>query len=547
MPSLLELVTSLLGKGDTFDKLGGLIGGDADQAKAASEMAAPAILGGLAARAQSDSGLDTVMGMLDDNDSVLDDLGGFLDGGQAEAGNGVLDAVFGDGRADMVSSLASKADVGSSLMGKLLPMLAPIVMGVIGKRRADDGLDAAAVGTLLAGERESLESEGLFEGVPAKMAGAAAAVVGGAAMLGSAAKDKLDGATGAAGDAADTAVGAAGDGAAAIGDKASDVGDAAAGAVEGAADTAGETVEGAAAAATDTAKGAAGAAGDAAKGAAGAAAGVGDKIGDKLSDAGVKGPGDGSGDGTGAFGWLWWALGAVVLVLLLAWILSTCNDETVESSGDEDAAVTADADGDADGDANDSVDTDDADDADGDDADEVEVDDEADADLQAAVDAALDGTGITGTVAGGVVTLTGSVDDANLGPEAEEAIAALDGVRSVENEVEVAGASGDDDSTGGSDDESDADSDADVDASAGDTINELIDLDPVTFRVSSARITADGERVAITGARLNYQRHGDGGCANTNSSVDTSIPGGGFVQRSNTERTNPTGQRLDLP
>ncbi len=60
-------------------------------------------------------------------------------------------------------------------------------------------------------------------------------------------------------------------------------------------------------------------------------------------------------------------------------------------------------------------------------------------------------------------------------------------------------------------------------------------------------ITADGERVAITGARLNYQRHGDGGCANTNSSVDTSIPGGGFVQRSNTERTNPTGQRLDLP
>lgn len=60
-------------------------------------------------------------------------------------------------------------------------------------------------------------------------------------------------------------------------------------------------------------------------------------------------------------------------------------------------------------------------------------------------------------------------------------------------------------------------------------------------------ITVEGERIAITAARLNYQRHGDGGCANTDTSVDDSVPGGGFVQRSNTERTNPTGQRLDLP
>lgn len=59
-------------------------------------------------------------------------------------------------------------------------------------------------------------------------------------------------------------------------------------------------------------------------------------------------------------------------------------------------------------------------------------------------------------------------------------------------------------------------------------------------------ITTDGRRVPITAVRLNYQRHGDGGCANTNTFVDTSIAGGGFVQRSNTERTNPTGQRLDL-
>lgn len=42
--------------------------------------------------------------------------------------------------------------------------------------------------------------------------------------------------------------------------------------------------------------------------------------------------------------------------------------------------------------------------------------------------------------------------------------------------------------------------------------------------------------------RLNYQTHSDGGCANT----DTSIDGDGFVQRTNTGRTNGPGSLLAL-
>lgn len=56
--------------------------------------------------------------------------------------------------------------------------------------------------------------------------------------------------------------------------------------------------------------------------------------------------------------------------------------------------------------------------------------------------------------------------------------------------------------------------------------------------------TAAGDRVEIEAVRLNYQSHGDGGCANTDSTVDPMARG--FVQRTSTPRTNPSGSRLGL-
>lgn len=55
-------------------------------------------------------------------------------------------------------------------------------------------------------------------------------------------------------------------------------------------------------------------------------------------------------------------------------------------------------------------------------------------------------------------------------------------------------------------------------------------------------LTVSGEPVRTDAVRLNYQTFGDGGCANSNTTADEL----GFVQRTATERTNPTGTRLTL-
>lgn len=65
----------------------------------------------------------------------------------------------------------------------------------------------------------------------------------------------------------------------------------------------------------------------------------------------------------------------------------------------------------------------------------------------------------------------------------------------------------------------------------------------VAVRWSDLRVrTVDGDDFEARQVRLNYQTHGDGGCANT----DTSATEAGFVQRTNTDRRHRTGDRLTL-
>ncbi len=54
--------------------------------------------------------------------------------------------------------------------------------------------------------------------------------------------------------------------------------------------------------------------------------------------------------------------------------------------------------------------------------------------------------------------------------------------------------------------------------------------------------TVSGRTVTVATVRTNYQSHADGGCSNTNSSVEL----GGFVQRTTTDRRARTGTTLRL-
>ena len=160
--SLLDLVTQQLG-GNGIRQLSQQIGADEQQTAGAVQMALPVLLGGLAKNAQSPDGAQALGRALDkDHDpGLLDNLGAMLGGGGAGAlggaGAGILGHVLGGRQPAVEQGLGKATGLNSGQVGKLLMILAPIVMAALAKQKQQRGVDAGGLGGMLEGEREDLQ------------------------------------------------------------------------------------------------------------------------------------------------------------------------------------------------------------------------------------------------------------------------------------------------------------------------------------------------------------------------------------------------------
>ncbi len=157
--SILDLVTQSLGGGATR-QIGQQLGVDDGAAAKAISGALPVLVGALARNSASSSGAGALASALDrDHDgSILDDIGGFLGGGGAEGvGSGILKHVLGGRQGQVQSGIGQASGLSSGQAGQLLSMLAPIVMGALGKAQRGRGLDAGGLGAMLGQEQRQIE------------------------------------------------------------------------------------------------------------------------------------------------------------------------------------------------------------------------------------------------------------------------------------------------------------------------------------------------------------------------------------------------------
>ena len=121
----------------------------------------PAALGslmtGLARNAQSTEGAGALAAALskDHDGSVLDNLSGVLSAPEQGPGAGILGHVFGSKQGAVQSALGQSTGLDAGSMGKLLTMLAPLVMGALGKKQRQGGLNPSDLGGLLRQEQET--------------------------------------------------------------------------------------------------------------------------------------------------------------------------------------------------------------------------------------------------------------------------------------------------------------------------------------------------------------------------------------------------------
>jgi hypothetical protein len=161
MPDLNDLVSSIF-SGGNLEAISQHLGVSHEETASGIAAVLPALVGALAGNASTQRGEQALATVVDrDHDgSLLDSLGGMLAGslgGNKANGPGILGHLFGDesNQNDMVNTLAGRSGVSSTMISKMMPILAPLVMAWLGKQMrakvSGDTNQAAPAGGVLGG------------------------------------------------------------------------------------------------------------------------------------------------------------------------------------------------------------------------------------------------------------------------------------------------------------------------------------------------------------------------------------------------------------
>lgn len=156
--SLLNLLSGQL-LSEAIDKISSKLGIEKSTVSIVVSAAVPLIIKALAKNTQDESGAESLQNALerDHDGSVLDDVGGFLEGFDTAGGTGILTHVLGGQKGTVEQGLAQMSGLDSSQTGSILSMLAPIVIGAVSKKKQEEGADAAGLSEMLRNEEKEVE------------------------------------------------------------------------------------------------------------------------------------------------------------------------------------------------------------------------------------------------------------------------------------------------------------------------------------------------------------------------------------------------------
>jgi hypothetical protein len=155
MAGLLDLIGSRLDSG-AVQQISGRLGADRNATSTAISAALPLLLGALAKNASSPDGARQL------HDALARDHDGSRLGrvpdpdADGPEGNAILKHVLGERRGVAEQGIAKASGLDLAKVGPLLAMLAPLVLGAVGKARNERGLGPADLGAMLGGERDAI-------------------------------------------------------------------------------------------------------------------------------------------------------------------------------------------------------------------------------------------------------------------------------------------------------------------------------------------------------------------------------------------------------
>lgn len=148
--SLLDLIGGAAGS-QVASQAENKFGIQKNQVIALLAVAAPLIISYLRNKSQDQKEAESLNNALDkDHDgSILNDISQ-ADARQAEGGS-ILDHIFGGNKVNVENQLSQNTGISMDKIGPILAMLAPVIMGYIGKEKQQNNVNAGGLGDLLGG------------------------------------------------------------------------------------------------------------------------------------------------------------------------------------------------------------------------------------------------------------------------------------------------------------------------------------------------------------------------------------------------------------
>ncbi|MDH3254128.1 MAG: DUF937 domain-containing protein [Acidobacteriota bacterium] len=160
MSSIFDLLSQQLA-GDGLSRIQQQLGTDEATTAKAVPAALGTLMGALAKNSAGGGGADALLGALsrDHDGSILDNLAGHLTSPDENVGSGILRHVLGSKQSTVEAGLGQSVGLDAGSSAKLLAMLAPVVMGALGRTQRQSNLDAGGLASILGQERQELSNK----------------------------------------------------------------------------------------------------------------------------------------------------------------------------------------------------------------------------------------------------------------------------------------------------------------------------------------------------------------------------------------------------
>ncbi|WP_300565603.1 DUF937 domain-containing protein [Flavobacterium sp.] len=143
MSGLIDLLNSDLGK-QIISGVGQQVGTTEEETSSVLSSALPELVGGMQNNAATPDGQNGLLGALlggKHDGSILDNLSGFINGGDHSDGGSILGHVLGDNQENVQNQVSQNTGVSSDKVAMIMKIAAPILMGYLAKKAMNNGLN----------------------------------------------------------------------------------------------------------------------------------------------------------------------------------------------------------------------------------------------------------------------------------------------------------------------------------------------------------------------------------------------------------------------